>query len=86
MSTPWVRRELDYSSENMIIQMEQEIDAGRLASDIEYIKRDIGEIKDALAQGYVTQEEFKPVKALVYGVAGIILTAVIGAIVALVVK
>lgn len=36
--------------------------------------------------GYVTKDEFQPVKALAYGFAGLILTAVVIALIVLVVK
>lgn len=49
-----------------------------LANDISYIKKDISEIKDSikdLSDKYVTKEEFAPIKNIVYGMVGLILTA-----------
>lgn len=43
------------------------------------------DFKDAKAQ-YVTQAEFWPVRMLVYGCTGLILTAVVGALIVLVIK
>lgn len=57
-----------------------------IANDICYIKNDIKEIKGKLEQDYVTQEEFKPIRNIVYGMVGLILTGVVGAMVALVLK
>jgi len=48
------------------------------------IKADVFEIKVKLDSKYVTKEEFDPVKKLVYGVVGLILTTVFGALLALV--
>jgi hypothetical protein len=44
--------------------------------------RDMAELRQVI----VTQPEFKPVKAVVYGLVGIVLTAVIVALVALVIQ
>jgi len=49
------------------------------------IRQDLADIKKALKEGYVTKEEFWPIRTLVYGFTGIILLAVIGALVAMVV-
>ncbi len=46
----------------------------------------VDKIEDTLSKSYVTQDEFKPVKALMYGLVGVILTSVIGSILLLVVK
>lgn len=44
--------------------------------------RDMAELRAVI----VTQPEFKPVKAVVYGLVGIVLTAVVVALVALVIQ
>ena len=49
------------------------------------IKSDVIEIKAKLDSRYVSKDEFEPIKKLVYGVVGLILTTVIGALLALVV-
>ena len=48
--------------------------------------RDIEEIKEALNAKYVTHAEFDPVKKLVYGMVGLVMVAVVGALISLVVK
>jgi len=53
-----------------------------IARDIDYIKKAIDDIR----KNYVTQQEFKPVRLIVYGFAAIVLTAVVGAVIALVLK
>lgn len=53
---------------------------------LEFIIKELDEIKLKLERNYVSQEEFKPVKNLVYGIVSIILTAVIVAFVALIIK
>lgn len=57
-----------------------------MATNIEYIKRDVTEIKRTIKEDYVKRVEFEPVKRLVYGVVGLILVAVVTAIVSLVLK
>lgn len=56
-----------------------------LQNDMTYIKEKLNDIDLKVSSGYVTKEEFEPIKKIVYGVVSLILTAVIGAIVALVV-
>lgn len=46
---------------------------------------DVKHIKNALPR-YVTQDEFKPVKAIAFGFAGIVLVAVVGAILKLIIQ
>jgi len=57
-----------------------------IATKLDYIQRDIEEIKQKLEGEYVTQDEFDPVKKIVYGMVGVVLLAVIGALVALVMR
>ena len=63
-----------------------QLDINTLKSDVTYIKDKLDEVCDKLDTKYVTKEELGPVKALVYGFAGIILTAVVGSLVYLVIK
>lgn len=53
---------------------------------LDWIQKDITEIKEKLERDYVTRQEFNPVKNVVYGMVGTMLLAVLGAIVALVIK
>jgi len=57
-----------------------------MANNVEYIKKDIDEIKERLSNNFVVKEEFEPVKKIVYGLVSLVLIAVVGAIVALVVN
>jgi hypothetical protein len=59
--------------------------AALMRSDLSYIKERVTKIEEQLQQEYVTRDQFAPVKALVYGMVSIILTAVVIALVALVV-
>lgn len=56
-----------------------------MANDISYIKNEVTEINKKLASEYVSKAEFEPIKKIVYGLVGIILTGVIVAIIRLVV-
>jgi len=53
---------------------------------LDYIQRDIAEIKESLKADYTKREEFLPVKNIVYGMISVILVAVVGALIALVIK
>jgi hypothetical protein len=57
-----------------------------IATKIDYIQRDVADIKAKLEADYVTQDEFEPIKKIVYGMVGVVLLAVIGALIALVVR
>jgi len=56
-----------------------------ISKDVDYIKRDVMEIKAKLEADYVTREEYEPIKKIVYGMVSIILTAVFVALVGLVI-
>lgn len=64
----------------------ERITLAQIKTDLDYIKRDIADIKATIRTDYVTREEFSPIKSIVYGLVGIIMTAVVGALVALVIK
>jgi hypothetical protein len=53
---------------------------------LEFIIKELDEIKLKLEKNYVTAEEFKPVKTIVYGMVALILTGVVTALIALVLK
>ena len=57
-----------------------------ILNDLSYIKRDVKEIKDTLKKDYVTRSEFEPIKNVVYGVVGLMLTGVVGALITLILK
>ena len=51
---------------------------------LEYIKKDIAEIKTKLDDHYVTSSEFEPIKKIVYGMVSLVLVTVFGALLALI--
>lgn len=56
-----------------------------IAQDIEWIKNALKDMKEG-QEKYVTKQEFWPVKTIVYGGAGLVMTGVFGALIALVIK
>lgn len=50
------------------------------------VRRDITALSDKIDNNYVTKTEFEPVQKLVYGLVGLVLTTVVGALLLLVVK
>lgn len=50
------------------------------------MKEDLQEMKELLRGEYITRAEFAPVRAVFYGMVGVILLAVMGALVALVLR
>lgn len=46
-----------------------------ISINIEYIKRDVQEVKKTLRDNYVTQTEFKVVKSIVFGLVAVVLVS-----------
>lgn len=63
-----------------------EINLAIIQNDVSYIKQSVKDLNDKIDEHYVTREEFDPIKKLVYGLVALILTAVVGALVAMVVS
>ncbi len=64
-------------------------DAVQLAVLVEQNKniiQDLSEVKELIQTKYVTREEFKPVKQIVFGMIGVILTAILVSLIAMVVQ
>ena len=53
---------------------------------LEFILKELDEIKAKLENNYVSQEAFIPVRNLVYGMVGLILTSVVGALITLIIR
>ena len=64
-------------------QQQDQSDIRLIAKDIEYIKIDMQDVKKALSSNYVTVDQFDPIKRLVYGTVGLILSSFILALAAL---
>ena len=62
-----------------------EVDLAVAINDIATIKKDVGEIKTKLENNYVTQEEFKWVRNIVYGMIGLLSITVFIALIKLVI-
>ena len=68
--------------------MPEQSDETKLAviqTDLTYIKEKLNTVDLKVSTNYVSKEEFEPIKKIVYGMVGLILVAVVGALVALVV-
>lgn len=52
---------------------------------LDNITQDITEIKSILNANYVTRDAFEPVRLLVYGLTGVLLLAIVGALAKLVI-
>lgn len=57
-----------------------------LQKDVEYIKKEISEIKALVENKYVTMAEFQPIKNIVFGMVGLVLVSVVGGLLAIVLK
>lgn len=61
-------------------------DVAVLLSKVGGIEEDVREIKGKLERDYVTQDQFEPIKKIVYGLVSIVLTSVVGAILLITLK
>ena len=65
---------------------DQDVTLGEIGRSVKRIESSMEELRRELRDDYITRNEFQPVKTLVYGLVGLVLTAVVVALVALVVK
>ncbi len=56
-----------------------------MANQVSNIQSDVRDIKGRLEKDYVTQDQFDPIKRLVYGVVGLVLASVVLAVLALII-
>jgi len=64
----------------------EEVKIAVMCNDMEYVKKTLEKIDRRLELDYITKTEFEPIKKIVYGLVMLVLTAVVGAIVSLVLK
>ena len=57
-----------------------------IATNIDYLKEEVSEIKAMIGKNFITRDEFEPVKRITYGLVALILIAVIGALLSLIIK
>jgi hypothetical protein len=74
------------SKKPTIIQNGANVVLAVIQNDITYIKQEVDDIKKLVENKYVTKDEFDPIKKVVYGMVGLILVAVVGAVLALVIS
>jgi len=56
-----------------------------IQTELRYIRRDLDDIKAKLNSGYVSRDEFEPIKKIVYGLVSLILVGVVGALTSLII-
>lgn len=56
-----------------------------MANDIKYVVKSVDDLNNKIDHNYVTKDQFEPVKRIVYGLVGLILVAVVGALLSLVI-
>lgn len=56
-----------------------------ISTNVDFIKAEVSEIKRIQQSNFVSKDEFEPIKRLVYGVVGLIMVAVVGAVLSLVI-
>ena len=67
-------------------KQQDQTDIAVIKSQLADIKDDVRDIKIKLENDYITRQEFDPYKRIIQGLVALILTAVIGAVLALIIK
>lgn len=57
-----------------------------MANDLGYVRKAVDVLNEKIDHNYVTKAEFEPIRKLVYGLVGLILIAVVGAVMTLVLR
>lgn len=57
-----------------------------ITTKLEYIIKKVDDIEKNQHSNFVSKDEFEPIKRIVYGLVGLILVAVVGAMVSLVLR
>lgn len=65
---------------------QDQVDLAKMSIKIDNIEVAVNTINTKLEKEYVTQEQFAPIKSIVYGMVALILTGVVGALLALIIK
>lgn len=65
---------------------EDKVNLALIEQDLKYIKDSVKEIKNSLDKNYVTIDQFAPVKSIVYGMVGLILTSIVVAMLTLIIR
>ena len=85
-----VQQQRNQESNERLVIAEQQTDIkvaiAVIQSTLATIKEDVLEIKKKLELDYVSRQEFDPIKKGYYAVIGLILTAIVGAVLTLVLK
>jgi hypothetical protein len=56
-----------------------------LATKIDFLTTEVKELKGLVRSNYITKADFDPVRRIVYGMVALVLTAVIGALIGLII-
>ena len=64
----------------------EKVELAVISTKVDYISQAVGEIKHQLESEYITKAEFAPIQKIVYGMVGLILVGVIGALITLVLR
>lgn len=57
-----------------------------ILTKVNYIEAEVKDIRAKLEKEYVTQDQFEPIRKVVYGLVSITLLSVVGAVIALVLR
>lgn len=70
----------------MVAKQSDKSDIAVIKEQVSTIKGDVRDIKDRMEKDYVTQDQFEPIKRLVYGTVTLVLSAVVLGVLALIMR
>jgi len=79
LSTAALLARIDERTQNMVRDLDN------VRAGVNDVKKDIKDLRDEIARTYVTKDEFRPVRMVVYALVGTVLLTVVGAVIALVI-
>jgi len=75
---------MDSHQDNLLSRIDERTNL--LMDRLVSMKEEIQEIKGSIEKRYVSQDEFQPIKLLVYGLVAITMTSVMGSVLVLVIN
>ena len=80
----WYYLKMDSHQDNLLSRIDERTNL--LMDRLVSMKEEIQEIKGSIEKRYVSQDEFQPIKLLVYGLVAITMTSVMGSVLVLVIN
>ena len=78
--------EKPYPVERRKDYIDMSVNIAVILNKLDTMEKEVSKINSKLESDFVTQDQFEPVKKIVYGLVSVVLLGVVGAVIALVIK